>query len=375
MPPKRAATKEAKPKAAPKKKGSKKGIVQLSAEGFMAAVNKEFGPGTMKMASDPSLRITRIPTGILSLDYLLGGGFPRNRYVEIYGSAHVGKTYIALTYIATAQALGLRCCWVECENTWDPVFAEACGVDLAKLGFHEQRHANQVVDFMETLLYSRMWDVIVLDSIASLLPEPELNTSMSAGSMGMEQAKMLSKAFRKLTTALKGGTSMILLNQQRDAIGVTYGKKTTEPGGRAIKHYTGIRLEVVRTENLTKPGKSIDIKNNKQKDSKLVVGHRILLRVQKDKTGGAKPYDESTMVFSYTKGRHEHLEDLIYLGRVYDLIGVNTTDKWWAMGYEDEMVHGRPAFKKWLRKNRAVREELEEKIIARIVESEPSDDD
>lgn len=375
MPPKRATATKA---PATKKAASKKrptNIVTLTPEALMKAINKQMGEGTMKMASDPSLRITRIPTGVLSIDHLTGGGWPRNRYIEIFGSAHVGKTYLAMISVATAQALGLRCAWIECENTWDPVWASLIGIDLGTLAYHEQEHGHKVVDFMEALLRSGLYDLIVLDSIASLLPEPELAANMSAGSYGTEQARLMSKGLRKLTAANKR-TVVLMLNQQREAIGVTWGKKTTEPGGRAPKHYAGIRIEVNRVENITRPGKRIDTKNNKSVAKKnIVIGHRVVVIVEKDKTGGSRPKAETTFVFSYTKKRHEHIEDLMYLGRVYDLIGINPSEKWWVIGHEDEMVHGRPAFKKWLRKNRKIREELEEKIIAEIVARHDDDDD
>ncbi len=165
---------------ATKKKGKAK-VEKLTPEALQTLINKRFGDGTMLMASDPSLVIIRIPSGILSVDVLLGGGFPRNRFVEMYGSANVGKTYLALKLIASAQALDLRCAFVDVEKTFDPAFAKAIGVDVESLAFHSQVHGARCVDFMETLLRSKLYDVIVMDSIASLLPLPEFRTIWKSG--------------------------------------------------------------------------------------------------------------------------------------------------------------------------------------------------
>lgn len=358
--------------AAVKKRKGKAKVENLTAESLQKLVNARFGEGTMLMASDPSLEIIRIPSGLWAVDAILGGGFPRNRFVEVYGSASVGKTYLALMLIANAQKLGLRCAFVDVEKTFDPIFAAAIGVDLDKLAFHTQVHGARVVDFMETLLRSKLYDVIVMDSIASLLPLPEFENDMEAGSYGMEQAKLMSKALRKLTAA-NSQTVMFFINQTREAVGVMFGSKTLAPGGRAMSHYAGIRIEMVRTESLKRKGRSVDHKTGEIKDnSDVVYGHRVLVRVPKDKTGGiALPNAETTFVFNYEKSKHDHLEDLIYLGSLYGLIHQKKKGKatvWWLEDYEDEAQTGRNRFKKWLRKNRAVREELEEILTERISE-------
>jgi recombination protein RecA len=349
------------------KKGKAK-VEKLSPLALKNAINKRW-PGAMVMASDPTLVIERLPTGVLTVDALLGGGFPRNRFAEIYGSASVGKTYLVLKMIATCQKMGLRCAWVDVEKTFDPVFAAAIGVDLDELAFHTQVHGARCVDFMETLLRSGQYDVIAMDSIASLLPLAEYENDMEAGSYGMEQAKLMSKALRKLTAA-NSRTAMIFINQTRENVGVMFGSKTLAPGGKAMGHYAGIRLELVRTENLKRKGKVPDKKTGEIKEGDVVFGHRVLVKAAKDKTGSIlRPGDETTFVFNYEKARHDHVEDLIYLGRVHGLIKTKktgNTERWWVDGYDDESVVGRPKFKTWLRKNRAVREELEENIRKKI---------
>lgn len=357
-------------------------VVNLTPESLMAAMNKK-KPGSMKMASDPSLRIKRIPTGILSVDMLLGGGFPRKRFLEIYGSANVGKTYLTLMLIATAQAAGLRCCFVDVEGKFDPAFAKAVGVKLKKLALHEQEHGPGVVNFIETLLRSELYDVIVVDSIASLLPQYEYENELGAGSMGMEQAKLMSVALRKLNAANKK-TSVVFINQTREAVGaMMFGKKTLAPGGRAMGHWAVIRIEMVMTETLKRAGQVVDPKTAEIKKGQVVYGHRVLVRVLKDQTGGSlRPNAESGFVFNYEKSRHDHIEDLLLLGRMSGLVinkTVKGTDRWFVEGYEEEAQAGRTRFKKWLRKNRAVQEELEERIRAykplELSEDEEPDED
>lgn len=355
-------------KKAVKKKASK----AITPKELQKAINKQFGEGTMKMASDPDLVIERIPTGILSVDFITSGGLPRGRHIELFGSANAGKTYTALRFIAEAQRRGLRAAFVDVEKSFDPLFAEHAGVDLSKLAFHHQKHGNQVVDFIETLLRSKLYDVIVLDSIAALLPKSELENDMEAGSYGAEQAKLMSKALRKLTTANEK-TVLVYINQTREAIGVMFGKRTRTSGGVAMWFYAGTRIEMVKTESIKRSARQIDPSNGSEKVSDIVVGHRVLVRIEKDKTGGSRPYEQTSFTFNYEKSEIDHLEDLIYLGRVTGLIH-KTGDKWWVDGYEDEKQHGRPRFKKWLRRNRAVAEELEEMIREAATGKEESEE-
>lgn len=338
-------------------------------------INKRY-PGALMVASDPSLLIERIPTGILSLDVRLGGGFPRGRHVEIYGGFNVGKTYTTFKLIATSQAAGLRCAFFDPEGTFDPKFAASAGVNLEELEFPLRRqNANRLIDIMEALLYSELYDVIVLDSIASLLPLAEQEATMEAGSYGTQQAKLMSAALRRLTTANKR-TVLVYINQTREQIGISFGKKTITSGGRAMGFYAGMRLEMVRTESIKRKAKVVDISNtNKEKESNIVKGHRVLVRVEKDKTGGARPFTETTFVFDYDIGGVDPIEDLVYLGRVYGLISINGT-QWTLEGYEDESQPGRGKFKRWLRRNVAVQEELTELVTERAAaELEPEEEE
>jgi recombination protein RecA len=321
-------------------------------------------PGAIMRASDPSLVVERIATGILSIDCMLGGGIARGRHTEIYSGYSVGKTYTTYKLIATAQALGLKCDFLDVEGTFDPVFAEHCGVDLERLSFPEHgQNANRLVNIMETLLRSELYDVIVLDSIAALTPKSEEDADMESGQYGTAQAKLMSQALRRLTTANKR-TALVYINQTRQAIGVVFGKQTITSGGKAMAFYAGTRLEMVRTESIKRKGKTIHISKGDEQETDLVVGHRVLVRCEKDKTGGARQQAETTFVFSYDLGGADPIEDLLYLGRVHGLVK-KSGNSWWAVDYEDEKQNGRNRFKRWLRRNVAVADELREQIIQR----------
>jgi recombination protein RecA len=317
-------------------------------------------PGAMMRASDPSLIIERIPTGILSIDTTLSGGFARGRHVEIFGGYNVGKTYTTYRLIATTQAAGGRCAFIDVEGTFDPEFATNCGVDIEELDFHQQEHGNRVIDFMETLLRSRLYDVIVLDSIAALLPKAELEADMEAGSYGTAQAKLMSAALRRLTAANRR-TVLVYINQTREAIGSIFAKRSVTSGGRAMAFYAGTRLEMVRTENIKRKGQVLDPEKGEYAEKDVVKGHRVLVRVEKDKTGSAHQHATTSFVFDYDLGGIDPVEDLVYCGRVRGLVH-KSGNSWWLNGYEDEKQPSRAKFKGWLRRNVAVAEELEELI-------------
>lgn len=346
---------------------------ELSPEALEKLINKRWGANTMRRASDPSLEIKRIPCGILSIDQLLGGGFARGRHTEIFGSYAVGKTATTYYLIASAQEQELRCCFIDVEGSFDPAFAEHLGVDLEDLSFHEQEHGNRVIDFMETLLRSRQYDVVVLDSIAALLPKSEMESDMERGSYGTEQAKLMSAALRRLTAANKD-TVLIYINQTRDSVGSVFQKKAVTSGGRAMSFYAGTRIEMVRVESIKRTKSTIDPKTGDEKRTQVAKGHRVLVRINKDKTGSARQDDTTTFVFDYGTSQIDHLEDLIYLGRVYGLVH-KKGNNWWVEGYDDEKKNGRPRFKKWLNSNRAVTEELEEMIVEASEETEEEEDD
>lgn len=353
------------------KKKSKK-YEELSVDAVEAMVKKEYGAGAIRRASDPELTITRIPCGILSVDDVLGGGFARGRHTEMYGSFSVGKTALTYYLIAYAQSLGLNCKFFDAEHGFDPQFAASLGVDIDELKMPEFDDANRMVNLMEIDLRARVADVMIVDSIASLLPKAEREIDMEQSQMGTYQARLMSAALRRLTSANKN-TAIVFINQLRENVGVMFGKKWVTSGGRAMGFYAGTRLELARTENITKNVKAIDHKSGKEKTEKITIGHRVLMRVEKDKTGGARIADSGTFVYDYELGGIDPIEDLLYLGRTYGLIHLKG-DTWWVDGYEDNKIHGRQKFKKWLRKSTGIAEELTEELHQYVYEGHEAEE-
>lgn len=356
------------------KKPKKTKVQEITPQALADAINKKYGEGTMKFGSDEDLQIERIPTGVLSVDYALNGGFPRGRHVELYGSASVGKTALAYRTIATCQATGGRAAYIDVEKTYDPDFAAHVGVDIENLALHKQINANRVVDFIEVLLRSDLYDVICIDSIAALVPKIEIDSDMeTTGSMGMEQAKLMSKALRKLTTA-NNRTLIIWINQTRDNVGGgLFVKKSITSGGRAMGFYAGMRIEMVKTETIKKKAMVVNAAKLSETEQDVATGHRVLLRIEKNKAGGAVPLTTTSFVFSYEDSNIDHLEDLIYVGRQAGLIhrsGSDRSEKFWVENYEDEKQSGRTRFRRWLNKNPLVAEELEEMIWESTEEEE-----
>ena len=324
-------------------------------------LNKKFGPGTVTTGSDPSLNIIRLPTGVLSVDYLTQGGFARGRHHELYGSANVGKTALTYYFIAESQRVGLNCAFFDVERTYDPVFAESLGVDTKKLSFKRQDlHGNELINIMEVMLRSGVYDVIVLDSIAALLPKAEADKDMEAGSYGTQQAKLMSAALRRLTAANKD-TVLVYINQTRDNIGSVFAAQQMTSGGRAMGFYAGMRIELVRTQNIKRKGLAIDPATGKEVTKDIVVGHRVLLKVNKNKTGGVSPSSQGTFVFDYELEGIDPIEDMLYIGR--DTGWIHTSgDTWWLEGFEEEKKNGRTRFKKWLASDQEAQETLLEWI-------------
>jgi recombination protein RecA len=353
----------------------------LTAADMMKMINGRKGwEGTVMLGSDPALRIQRIPTGILTFDTLLGGGFARDRHFELYGPPGVGKTAVVYRLIGNAQRMYPKelAAFCDVEGTYDPDFAEHLGVNTKKLVLHKQKHGNRVIDFMELLTRSRTYSVIGMDSIAALLPLAEVDADMEAGSYGTAQAKLMSAALRRLTAA-NSHTALVYINQQRENIGGgVFGKKFTTSGGRAMGFYAGTRVEMVMTESIKANGKAINPSSGVEGDAQKVIGHRVLARIEKDKTGGATRADQTSMVFDYRINNFDPIEDLMYLGRVTGLVH-KSGSKWWVEGYEDEQQAGRGRFKKWLGKNRAVASELKDDIEAHLTntrnDTEDDDDD
>lgn len=305
-----------------------------------AKINKIFGKEVLGYASDEKYAIKRISTGSLTLDLMLGGGIARNRFTEFYGNYSTLKTYTSLRTIAQAQKQGLGTMFVDAEHSFDPAWAEKLGVDLSELIVITPEYGEQCIDAVEAALRSEEFGVIVVDSIAALIPKPELEQSAEKEQMGV-QAKMNSKMMRRLTAA-NSDTAVILINQVREKVGIVWGKPETTSGGRAIPFYAGQRVEFRRGEKI-------------KKDTK-VIGYVVTLRVEKDKTG---PNAERVGQVSYTIGQGiDAGEELLTLGELAGSVRKS------GAGYvvNGKKLHGRDNAKRYILGSKTVRKALRRAI-------------
>ena len=310
----------------------------------LADIEKQFGKGSiMKLGSDAHLNIEATSSGSISLDVALGvGGYPKGRIVEIYGPESSGKTTFALHAIAEIQKDGGRAAFIDAEHALDPVYARNLGVDLDNLLLSQPDTGEQALDICEALVKSGVIDLIVIDSVAALVPQAEIEGEMGDAHVGL-QARLMSQALRKLSGVLnKTKTTAIFINQLREKVGVLFGNPETTPGGRALKFYSTVRLEVRRAEQI------------KMGDN--VIGNKTNIKVVKNKV--APPFKTACIDIMYGEGVSKE-------GEIVDLASdINVLDKsgaWYS--YNGEKVgQGKENVKALLKENHALRDELEYKI-------------
>ncbi|MFN8094791.1 MAG: recombinase RecA [Vicinamibacteria bacterium] len=313
-------------------------------EAALAQIDKQFGKGSiMRLGSREKVDIPAIPTGALSLDAALGvGGMPRGRVVEIYGPESSGKTTLALHVISEAQRRGGMAAFVDAEHALDAVYAQKLGVDIDNLLVSQPDSGEQALEIAEVLIRSGAVDVLVVDSVAALVPRSELEGEMGEAQMGL-QARLMSQALRKLTAIVaKSGTCLIFINQLREKIGVMFGNPETTTGGRALKFYASVRLDIRRIASL--------------KEAEAVIGSRAKVKVVKNKV--APPFREAEFDILYGEGisKEGDLLDLAVDHRIIEKSGA-----WYAFGGE-RMGQGRENARQFLKDNKDVRNEVENRL-------------
>ena len=311
----------------------------------LSQIEKQFGKGAVMKLGDPStqMNVETIPTGSLSLDIALGlGGIPRGRIVEIYGPESSGKTTVTLHMIAEVQKRGGIAGFIDAEHALDPVYAKNIGVDIDNLYISQPDNGEQALEITETMVRSGAIDVVVVDSVAALVPKAEIDGDMGDSHVGL-QARLMSQALRKLTAVIsKSNCTVIFINQLREKVGIMFGNPETTTGGRALKFYSTIRLDVRRIESLKQGGD--------------VVGNRTRVKVVKNKI--APPFKEAEFDIMFGEG-------ISRVGDILDLAAnlniVNKSGAWFA--YEGNKIgQGRENAKNFLKENTAICAEIEQKV-------------
>ena len=313
-------------------------------EAALGQIEKQFGKGSvMKLGEYQAMNIEAIPTGALSLDIALGiGGIPRGRIIEIFGPESSGKTTLALHAIAEAQKIGGEAAFIDAEHALDPVYAKHLGVDIDNLIVSQPDTGEQALEIAEALTRSGAIDIIVVDSVAALVPKAEIDGDMGDAHVGL-QARLMSQALRKLAGVInKSKTVIIFINQLREKVGIMFGNPETTPGGRALKFYASVRLDIRKIENIKNDGE--------------VTGARARVKVIKNKV--APPFREAEFDIIYGKGISKE-------GNILDLaVNLNLVEKSGArFSYNGEKIgQGRENAKLYLKEHKEIAKELEEKI-------------
>ena len=313
-------------------------------EAAMGQIEKQFGKGSvMKLGEFKAMEVEAIPTGALGLDIALGiGGVPRGRIIEVFGPESSGKTTLALHIVAEAQKMGGEAAFIDAEHALDPVYARKLGVDIDNLIVSQPDTGEQALEITEALVRSGALDVVVVDSVAALVPKAEIDGDMGDSHMGL-QARLMSQALRKLAGAInKSKTVLIFINQLREKIGVMFGNPETTTGGRALKFYASVRMDIRKVENIKQDGE--------------VMGNRVRVKVIKNKV--APPFREAEFDVVYGKGISKE-------GNILDMaVSLDIIEKSgsWFSYNGDRIGQGRENVKRYLAENPKVMEEVDKKV-------------
>lgn len=321
----------------------------------VSQIERQFGKGSIMRMGDHELQqVASISTGALSLDLALGvGGVPRGRIVEIYGPESSGKTTLALHILAEAQKNGGLAAFVDAEHALDPTYAEAIGVDLENLYFSQPDNGEQALEIADTLVRSGALDVVVIDSVAALVPKAEIEGEMGDSHVGL-QARLMSQALRKLSGSLhRSGTMAVFINQLREKIGVMFGSPETTPGGRALKFYSSVRMDIRRIGAL--------------KSGNDTVGNQTRVKIVKNKV--APPFKVVEFDIIYGEGISKE-GSLLDVGIEHEII--RKSGAWFAYG-DQRIGQGRENARKFLKENEEVREQITRQVYEKLGLS-PSDE-
>jgi recombination protein RecA len=315
----------------------------------VSQIERQFGKGSIMRLGEntANLEVPAIPTGSISLDYALGiGGIPRGRVIEIFGPESSGKTTLSLQIIAEVQKMGGIAAFVDAEHALDPSYCRILGVDLDNLWLSQPDTGEQALEIVETLVRSNAVDLVVIDSVAALVPQAEIEGDMGDSFMGL-QARLMSQALRKLTAAIsKTKTCVIFINQIREKIGVMFGNPETTTGGRALKFYSSVRLDIRRTTTL--------------REGEEVIGSRHRVKVVKNKV--APPFKEAEFDVLHGEGisKEGDLLDLAVNCKIVDKSGT-----WFSYGSE-RLGQGRENARKFLKENQDIKQEIDQKVREKL---------
>ena len=314
----------------------------------LRAIEKEYGKGSiMRLGDRADVSVDAIPTGSLTLDAALGiGGYPKGRIIEIYGPESSGKTTLALHAIAECQKEGGRCAFIDAENAIDPLYAKNLGVDIDELILSQPDSGEQALEITEVLIKSGAIDLVVIDSVAALVPQAELDGEMGDASVGL-QARLMSKAMRKLAGVMnRSNCTAIFINQLREKVGIMFGNPETTPGGRALKFYSSVRLDVRRGETL--------------KNGQDVYGNVVKIKVVKNKV--APPFKTATVNMIYGEGI-SHLDEVINMAVENDIIDKSGA---WFSYKGDKIGQGFQAVREFMKNNPEIDAEVTAAVKAKL---------
>ncbi len=335
-----------------KGEGSKSDLTASSIKDTLAEIKTKFGEDSiMKLGDKPKVNVNVIPTGSIGLDAALGvGGMPRGRIIEIFGPESSGKTTLSLHVIAEAQKMGGVCAFIDAEHAMDPEYSKRLGVKIDELLISQPDHGEQALEIVESLVRSGKLDVIVIDSVAALTPKDEIEGDMGAHHVG-KQARLMSQALRKLTSIVaKSKTVVIFINQIRMQIGVMFGNPETTPGGKALKFYTSVRLDIRRIAQIKK--------------GEEIMGGRVRVKVVKNKV--AAPFKQTEFDLMYNEGISREGE-MIALGEKMGIVTKSGTS--YSYG-EEKLGRGYDATRQYLRENKPVADKIMKEIRLKLKEME-----